>query len=159
MIRRATKDDVPQLLDLGEQFFIESKYEEELGVPLKLEDTVLWYLEMMVRPDALFIVSETKGQIHGFLVGVVIPVFFNWSKKQAMEILWYVDMHHRKGKISKDLMTHFEQWAVDQKASFIEVGSVKTLNMETTSKKFAKYGFPHFRNGHKKKVEVNGWAQ
>jgi hypothetical protein len=94
MIRPATLGDIPALLEMGKAFHAESGWSKLAGY---CEDSWRETLEGALPNDAwrCFVWDDDGAQ--GFIIGLMLPLYFNRSVVTAHELLWWVRPEHRKG--------------------------------------------------------------
>ena len=79
MVRQATHEDFPRLVDLSKKFHAESVYRH---VPFD-EATVIENLNGALQGGGVFVNDE------GFAVGILVPLMFNKNILVAAELAWY----------------------------------------------------------------------
>lgn len=102
MVRPATREDIPAILDIGERFHVFSPWRD---LPFSREATAQM-LERLMDADegALFY----NG--HGILGGVVSQIYFGGGLV-AQELFWFAD------KGGRELLEAFEAWAAEKGAT------------------------------------------
>lgn len=101
MIREATAQDLPALLDIGERFHKLSPWRDRPYSPQAVVDTLA---RMTASPDAVVLFNGT-----GALGGMVAPTYFGGGLV-AQELFWFAD------KSGRELLDGFEEWARDKGA-------------------------------------------
>ena len=109
MIRKATINDMPDVLRMGQEFYKEAPYSIPFDVD-SLRETVIEFIEAD-EADAILLVSEVDGKTVGMLAGVLTPLYYNKSYKQAQEYWWWVDKDFRGSKEGVSLFEAYESWA------------------------------------------------
>lgn len=94
MIRPATVEDIPRLLEMGEAFHAESGW-----VRFAAYDADSWEgtLHTLVEQEIGRILVWDNGGVRGFICGYIMPLYFNRSVTVAHELLWWVEPEHRTG--------------------------------------------------------------
>lgn len=110
MIWYAASGDVPELLERLRRFHSESPYSKILFDEASARETV----EELIAMDAGTIIMHG----HGAIGGLILPMFFNKGRKQAIELFWHAD------KDGADLLTAFEDWAHINGADSVVMGSL-----------------------------------
>lgn len=94
MIREATTQDIPRLIEMGRQFLLSGPYkdviEDHPETPRQLAEKLLGLPE-----SAKVIVAENRGAISGVLAFIVYPHFYS-GRPTAQEIIWLTDPEERK---------------------------------------------------------------
>lgn len=87
MIRRATLDDIPEVIFWGEKFHQISPF---IGlVEFSPQDLEKSLTEIIGNTGAVFL----NG--HGICGGLIVPLYFNHSAKVAVELFWYAERDGR----------------------------------------------------------------
>lgn len=106
MIREATADDIPRLVDMGRRFLTETVYAGRVLVnPAAMARTLRLLLES--DAGALF-VSEQDGTVTG-MIGLLVFEHPITGERAAQELFWWVEPEHRGYGIR--LLKRGEQWA------------------------------------------------
>lgn len=114
MIRDATVNDIPALLDMGMRFHAGSAYAKLIEPSrLAVQATLKSLIEL---PIGCVIVDERDGALVGAILGVLVPHFIT-GQQIATELSWWVDPEHRGAGLR--LMERLEEWARDRGAKFI----------------------------------------
>ena len=124
MIRRATYDDIPKLLEFGHQFVSLSPFavvtvahDESIDATLKA---------MMASQDAEVFVVESKGQVIGTGAVALASLYFNVHIKVAHEVFWWIDPAYRHGSHGIRLLNTMEEWAAHHYAAVFVVSALAT---------------------------------
>lgn len=108
MIRRATLDDVPEIVDLGARFLAYSRHRD---IPL---DRAAFgnFAAGMIDSGVIFLSDE------GMIGAVRCPLYFNPAVIVAAEVFWFAP------KEGQALKAAFEQWAVEIGAYAIQYSAI-----------------------------------
>ena len=86
MIRAATSDDVPRLVEMGRRFRAETGYARHLAEnPAKMAE-----LATQLADAGSLLVSERNGAIVGMLGWIVYPHFIS-GEMMGTEVFWWVE--------------------------------------------------------------------
>jgi GNAT superfamily N-acetyltransferase len=119
MIRPATIDDVPRLVELGAQMHAESRYR----VLAFAEDKVTeLYTDLIEHPDALIMVSERAGIIIGMIVARIHAPYFSRDLASG-DLHLYIQPAHRGGLSGPRLIAAYMHWAKARGAKMIDLGN------------------------------------
>lgn len=102
MVKQATPDDFPSILEMGRRFHEFSPWRDR---PFSDEATLEMLHRITESDDAVLFTNGT-----GILGGVVAPIYFGGGVV-AQELFWFAD------KGGRELLDAFEQWADDKGAS------------------------------------------
>lgn len=120
MVRFATLDDLPRLVELGREFHAATI----------LADVVQYHAEtsadvargMILNPDCAIFVLEIGGQLVGMISGTIQPLYFNRHVQTVQQFFYYVDPAHR-GLSSLRLLAALERWGADHGATLFFSGA------------------------------------
>lgn len=124
MIRRATPEDVPQLVAMGEMFYRESPYCRFDLLPFEPDTTSENFASFCESDTAAFLVMEHEGQLIGGLLGLVTASWFSRSLL-AVELAWWMDPPYRKGLLPIRLYHAFRRWAIEKGARLVSLGRLE----------------------------------
>jgi GNAT superfamily N-acetyltransferase len=116
MIRRATEQDIPRLIEMGQRFVAETEYRDLVDAkPEQLEHTISL---MLASPANVVLVSESKEAVTGMLAAVVYEHPFSGTLTGS-ELVWWVDPEARGDGLR--LLRAAEAWAKDAGASRMQM--------------------------------------
>jgi GNAT superfamily N-acetyltransferase len=104
MIRRATEDDIPRLVEMGQALAAYASY----GAPYVVER-----VEAVIRgcmAKGIVLVADQDGNAVGLFLGVKAPIWFS-DVEVATEIAMWVEPEKRGSRIVWELLDAFVQWA------------------------------------------------
>lgn len=137
-VRRATKDDINDLLLMGEALRYESPtYRIKSFCHKKIES---FLNEAMDNPNCLVLIAESGGESAGYFIGGANHDFASFDVT-AFDLSFYVLPDKRKGGTAVKLMKAFEAWAKEIGARYIRVGISTGIHTEKTSQFYQLLGF------------------
>ena len=136
MIREATEDDIPRLVEMGRRFIEESPYKEFIASNSEQMESLVG--QILANPQGRILLSEKDGIPNGMLALIAFPHYFS-GEIIAGELVWWVDPEARAGGTGLKLMRKAEQLAT-------EMGAVK-MQMVAPDERIGKL-YQHF--GYKK---------
>ena len=90
MIREATREDIPRIVEMGCHFRGDSRYEKYLREnPSKMAELA----DTMIAKNGL-LVSESDGKVVGMLASIIYPHFISGDIFSG-EIVWWVEPEYR----------------------------------------------------------------
>lgn len=106
MIRPATRADIPDIIDLGERHWRESRY----GRWMEPNRAVMAELAraLVATPDGLVLVDEREGAIVG-MIGVAVTAHIYSGEPVMSELFWYAPPERRGSGVR--LLKRAEAWA------------------------------------------------
>ncbi|WP_158785146.1 GNAT family N-acetyltransferase [Pantoea sp. BAV 3049] len=137
MIRNATRDDIPALIELGTLMFMESRYASSPFVPEKCAQLAR---ELIDAPAGCVLVAEEGGKVVGWLGGGIGEQWFSHAL-QAFEYGVFIAPAHRGSSAAYRLVKTFTDWARDNGASVINMGITTGVHEERTGDLYARLGF------------------
>lgn len=126
MIRRATVEDIPRLVELGALFHAASPWRTVTYDPDATANTVAG---VITGAGAVFM--NDAGMIGGF----VSPLWFNPAVKVAVEMFWWAP------KDGRALREAFEQWATGEGATMIQGSALADENAERVDRIWRRAGY------------------
>lgn len=130
MIRDATPDDVPALVELGRQMAAESpRFSRLTYSPAKLDAL---FRMLIASPDGLLLVAESKGDRVGVMACMVAD---HWCAegRMAMEFGLFIAPQHRGGMSAARMIRRYVQWARERGAADIGLGISTGVHAEQTA--------------------------
>ena len=134
MIRAAEESDFPIILDMCEEFWQETAYDE----PFDRQHTKLM-VEMALDHGLLAVVDESG--VVGFVAGIKGPLMASPSVQAGTELAWWINPEHRKGRKGIDLMLFIENLAKNQGIKYWNMISMESSKPEVANAIYAKLGY------------------
>jgi GNAT superfamily N-acetyltransferase len=122
VIREATYDDVPDLVELGVRFIETGKYRDKIAT--NPEALAHMMMGLINNPYGLLLILEKDSRIIG-MFGAVATLSPYSAEPVVMELFWYVAPESRGGGVR--LLRKAENWAR-------EIGAHKMIAVSHTSK-------------------------
>lgn len=118
MIREATQDDVPALLECATNFHAECPNEYTYN-----KDRVELMLSACIdNPDRVIFVIDADGLVVGGIIGILTEMWMS-EDTIATELAWFVNKEYR-GRESIKLLRTYEDWAERKGADLIVVADI-----------------------------------
>ncbi len=108
MIREATVDDIPVLVEMARKFHSHANM-EQWGLTFDPPSMGV-YIEMLIflQTANIFVLEEEDGIIVGSIAGILNPWFMDYSIVLVNELWWWVEPGSKGTKAMKE---EFYQWA------------------------------------------------
>jgi len=140
-IRKATEEDLPDLIVIGWEF---SKYSGAgsfgLGFDLPLFSDFMKIL--ISRQDCIVLVAIGEdSKVLGTIGGILEPWLANPGQRVAAELWWWVDKDVRGSGISQNLISEFEAWAKEKEAAALRMHSLANKRQADLDRFYLKHGF------------------
>jgi GNAT superfamily N-acetyltransferase len=108
MVREATLDDVPQLVEMGVRFVTETSYISHMRVCReRIESSAA---RLVTGPDSVVYVHERNGKLNGMIGMMSLPHLWD-GDLLAAEMAWWVEPEARTGLAGVRLLRAAERWA------------------------------------------------
>ncbi len=111
-IRKATKNDIPQLVYLMEQ----------LGYPTSVDKMQIRFNNIESNPNYHTLIAEMDGKVVG-LAGLCTGLFYEFDGSYVRIVAFVVDSNYRRKGIGKKLIQEAENWSRKQGAITIGLNS------------------------------------
>lgn len=125
MIRPATLEDMPRVVELGAEFLAVGPY---AWVPLD-RDAFAAAAAKMIEVGIILLADD------GLLGAVLYPFYFNPAVKLAAELFWY------SPKNGRALREAFEAWAIAQGCAGVTCSGLANAREATVRKLFGRAGY------------------
>jgi GNAT superfamily N-acetyltransferase len=116
MIREATDDDTPRLIDMAQHFLLMTPY----GRMLTPTTEQLAAFVETIRTMGVIIVAERLARVEGMIGLVALPHPMDGTL-YAEEIAWWVEPTYRGGSIGPRLLKAAELWARQKNARALKM--------------------------------------
>lgn len=110
MIRLATHDDIPALIECGRRFHAEAGVLDEVGATFSPERLRATLTDLIGKESACVVVAEKGGAVVGGAAALAYPSFFS-DTLSAQELFWWIDPLHRGATTALRMLWMLEQWA------------------------------------------------
>ena len=145
-IRKATPDDIPRLMVMGEQFAKYAPFDVEFS-PEGAAAFVAGLMEI-----GLVLVAEQDGEILGGILGALTPMWYSPSNLMASELAWWVAPEHRGGRAALQLLRAFEDWAKASGAKVITMSDLRIGEDYPAGPLFERMGYRVLERAHIKEI-------
>lgn len=125
MIRRATIEDLPHILELGRQFHAYSPWKH---IPIN-EDDLSAMLKNVIETGVILL------SYNGMCGGIINPLYINNDHKAAIELFWWAPSE------GLALRQAFEEWAAEQGASLIQFSALANERMGAIGRMYRRAGY------------------
>lgn len=136
ILRSATLDDVPAILDLGRAFYA------ALGAGAPLDDARCEALvrSLIVVPEGWLQVVEDRGALVGALAAAEwMPLFT--AEKQAAELGWWIASGSRGGLAAPRMLRDLESWAKGRGCTSLVLSSLIGLKGDAVRQMYERAGY------------------
>lgn len=135
MIRIATLEDIPRIVELGQAMHAESNYATIPYVEEKVAASVAEFIQ-----HGVVFVAENDGIVIGGIAGGIMEQWFS-TEKTAFDYSFFIHPEFRRGATAIRLVTAFCEWAKALGAKTVRMGITTGVNVERTSKLYQALGF------------------
>lgn len=133
MIRPATHDDIPRLIEMGREFFDSLQYPEAGKYnPNFVSATFSNLIDM--RDGVLLVDDNVNGA-----VGALIYPFYMTGRRTAQELFWWVDPGHRG--IGKNLLVALEEYVKSEGVTSLVMLAMESSEPDRVGKVYERAGY------------------
>lgn len=142
MIRPATIDDIPRIVELGAMLHAESDEYRDIGYDRgKVAETMAG----LMQESGVIFLYVSGGEIIGGLAGALTEFWFS-REKIAGDYSLFVHPDHRHGMIAVKLVLAFHAWAKMLGARQVKMGVTTGIALDGTSNLYQSLGMRHCGN-------------
>lgn len=138
MIRAATHDDIPRLVELGQLLHDSSSYAGSGIKPEKIADL----LGQLIDGLGVVFAAEVDGEVVGGFAGAITEQWFS-DDLIAFDYSLFIEPSKRQGLTALKLVLAFQNWAKAKGAKEIRMGITTGMNVEGTSRLYRHLGFEY----------------
>lgn len=138
MVRLATLEDVPRMVELGELFYTAAEMQ---AIPYNPKSTEFLFIEMIKSALCVVLVLEKDGQIIGGIGGTISPATYNFDVMVMLENFWFIHPDFRGGKGSIELFYQLETAAKNKGAFQLIMGAFNHLKINPLDRIYTKRGY------------------
>lgn len=136
MIRPATVEDIPRIVELGEMLHQESRY-----APISFsKEKVAALMRHLIEVEGVVFVAEVDGEIVGGIAGSVTEFWFS-TEKQAFDYSFFLAPEARHGMQAVRLMVAFENWAKLRGVRQIDMGITTDIHVDKSARLYTGMGY------------------
>lgn len=110
MIREATSEDIPRIVEMGSRSLLDGPYREQIAD--NPEQAALLALQVIHNQNGRVLVAEEDGKVIGLMALILFPHYFS-GELTAGELMWYVEPEFRQSFTSLALLRGAERLARD----------------------------------------------
>lgn len=116
-IRKATVDDVPQIVAMSAEFYPSTHYAQFCG----MDEVTVAELATTLISDHIFFVAEADDVLVGMAGLFIAPFLFNKHVNIACEVVWWVSPAARGSHVAASLLSAIEQPLRDEGCSRVQM--------------------------------------
>lgn len=138
MIRKATKYDIPAVVELSKLFYATTSYAEWAV----FDAETVFDLASNLAENHVLLVAEQDSAIVGMVGLFVAPFMFNREKTAAYEVVWWVSPEAQGVGVGKALLEAIEPACKEKGASAIQMVHLKNSPPQAAAI-YERYGYRH----------------
>lgn len=139
MIRPATHDDIPALVEMGRAMHGESNYEVIEFDEKQTAEFIHWVL---AQDNGFCAVAERDGELIGYAAGFATPQWFGAKDKlTAQDYGLYVKPSYRRGATAILLATAYRDWAIALGCVQVRAGTAAGTHAQGANAIYEHLGF------------------
>lgn len=104
MIRQATHDDIPRIVEMAGRFYAQTRY---ASIAPMAEESAAG-LAIVMMEQGVMLIAEAEGAVVGMVGLFIEPFTFNIAKAMATELVWWVEPEHQRSGIGAELLAAIE---------------------------------------------------
>lgn len=121
MIRAATRDDIPRIVEMGRAFYAASGY--EAIAPASIPSIA--GLAILTMEQGVMLVAEVNGAVVGMACLFIEPFTFNPSVMVANELAWWIDPEHRGTLLAAKMLDAIECACREREVDVIRMATLE----------------------------------
>jgi len=137
-VRRGSAEDLPDLLDMSEEFYNQSSYQKI--IPFN-RDHISIVLRNLLGDSGVVQVAELDGRLVGMIVGVRSPFPMNAEHTMVSELGFYAKPEARGTGVGKQLVRKFEQVSKQIGAKLVVLSSLSTVDNRAANSLYLRCGY------------------
>lgn len=134
MIRQATIEDIPRLIELGRMMHAESRYAALDYAPQKVDAL----LQRLIA-DGFMVVAQSGERVVGGFAGMISEHWFSHDLIAA-DLALFIEPDARGGMTAPRLVRAFRDWARGRGAKLIHAGITTGVHEEETARLYEALG-------------------
>ena len=146
-IRLATVEDAAVLTAMGRDFLQYSEYRN-----LQVTDEEMQAGIAGVIANEMSFVAEIDGQIVGFILGIIGPMWFVQRVRIAVELAWWVDPAYRITTAGVRLLKAFESHATNMGVQYIAMSDLVVQGDTPVARLLGRMGYSVTERMHTKEI-------
>lgn len=123
IIRTATREDIPRIVEMAERFYPESGYGEAFG-PMQRESIA--GLAIITMERGVLLLAEHEGEVVGMICLHLDHFLFNVDVRVAVELVFWIEPEHRGGMAAVRLLKAGEAAAREAGAHVMRMAVLAT---------------------------------
>jgi GNAT superfamily N-acetyltransferase len=133
MIRQATLEDIPKIVEMGSQFY------ELVDLPVSYDPlSVAETMKSLIDSDLGAIFVDDK--INGAIGALLYPHYFNHNTLTGGELFWWVNPEHR-GRLGSQLLDTMEEWVESMGATSFQMIALEEYKPSAIGKIYENRGY------------------
>lgn len=116
MIRKATLEDVPHIVRMGERLHHESSFSSISYCGERVAQ-----IASVLISNGFAVVVEKDGEVIGGMMGDVVVPWYS-TERMGIDYSLYIEPEHRNGMLAVKLVKMFEEWCLTMGAVQIRPG-------------------------------------
>lgn len=146
MIRLGTKKDIPAIIDMARDFWVNTDFDDVFD-----PDQVAGMAEACIG-QGLMVVLEVDGSVCGFCCGVMGPMLACGSSYMGSEMAWWVNPEHRRGGGGVGLLEAIEKQAKKMGCKYWNMVFMESSMPETVKGIYKEMGYKKTETSHTKRL-------
>lgn len=137
MIRKATINDIPTIIEMGREFCVSAGWTEIVAYDDASIEASL--CNMIEGENFSLLVACNGDEIIGMAGSAYSPFYFNYDHKTGSEMFFWINPAHRGRGL--DLLDHMERDAREAGCASFSMGAMDRLRPEATGRLYLRRGY------------------
>lgn len=139
VIRKATREDIPELLMMCSEFYKESHFQEILEVDFDPKGVAL-FIKAILDSDGTQSVILVDDSYRGMVGGLIGPLVMSPTQRIATEAMWWVAPEFRGTRVAFELFRAYVSWARECGVAAISMVALEHLDGSRVGKFYERLG-------------------
>lgn len=153
IIRPATLDDIPTLVDMGHHFYTQGAFGDK-GLNFSPHGMARFFEFTITAPMCVFLVAETNEGIAGAIAGIIGPWACDGRQPMLQEFFWYAPCGWvgTEGGLGRKLQDEYERIGKESGAVFCLMGTQDGPREDVLKRLYERRGYKHFNHQYIKEL-------
>lgn len=140
LVRPATLEDMPYILDFGRQFFAKTELRQSVEFDgLSFTQALESFIQGLGFEAGVFVLENSVPV--GVIAGLCYSTWFNEHVKTGQDLFWWIEPDERGFAQAKKMLDALETWASERGAKWFTMAATETMRPGTVEKFYLRRGY------------------